>query len=115
MEHVVGEGATSWFHLGATPRQCVVLDGLFLAIDMRAIGDVRFDPRFPFHLYDLDFCLTANYHSLVLGTTNVYVQHASSGNFGSLEYQQALWKFRAKWRDVVAAKGGAQHGAQGTS
>lgn len=104
VEHVLANGTTSWFSLGATPRRCVVLDGLFLAIDMSVIGNVRFDSRFSFHLYDLDFCLTAHYRSLTLGTMNVYVQHASAGNFTSLEYQRAMQNFRAKWRDIVASQ-----------
>jgi hypothetical protein len=103
VEQVLRNGLTSWFSLGPTPRRCVVLDGLFLAIDMRAIGNVRFDSRFSFHLYDIDFCLSAHLQSLVLGTTNVYVQHASCGNFDSLEYRQAVEVFRTKWRGSTAA------------
>ena len=105
VEHVVEDGMTSWFHLGATPKRCIVLDGLFLAIDMRTIGNVRFDSQFSFHLYDIDFCLTAHYQSPVLGTMNIYVQHASSGHFTSTVYEQAMHAFQAKWTPFVAANG----------
>jgi hypothetical protein len=97
VEHVVGNGMTDWYHFGPTPRRCVVMDGLFLAIDMVKIGSVRFDPRFTFHLYDIDFCLSAHYANLTLGTANVYVQHGSVGNFSAAAYQQAMWEFRTKW------------------
>jgi hypothetical protein len=104
VEHLDGNGSSSWFHLGPTPRRCVVMDGLFLAIDMLTIGNVRFDTRFTFHLYDLDFCLTAHFANLVLGTTNVYVQHASSGNFAAAPYQEALLEFRSKWHALMTAR-----------
>jgi hypothetical protein len=106
VEHPMGNGQAAWFNLGPTPRRCVVLDGLFLAVNMLSIGSVRFDPRFRFHFYDLDFCLTAHRHSLVLGTANVYAQHASAGNFGTREYEQAIREFRAKWRSAIGAGGG---------
>jgi hypothetical protein len=108
VEHPTGNGQAAWFNLGPTPRRCVVLDGLFLAVNMRSVGSVRFDPRFRFHFYDLDFCLTAHRHSLALGTTNVYAQHASAGNFGTQEYEAAMREFRAKWRDANAARGGTR-------
>jgi hypothetical protein len=102
VEHVLRNGMTIWSFYGPTPRRCVVMDGVLLAIDMRTIGNVRFDERFTFHLYDLDFCLTAHFANLVLGTTNVYVQHASIGDFGADVYQQAMQAFRAKWNTLVA-------------
>jgi hypothetical protein len=49
VEHPTGNGQAAWFNLGPTPRRCVVLDGLFLAVNMRSVGSVRFDPRFRFH------------------------------------------------------------------
>ena len=97
VEHLVGNGMANWYHFGPTPRRCVVMDGLFLAIDMLTIGNVRFDPRFTFHLYDIDFCLSAHFANLTLGTTNVYVQHASVGDFSTDAYRQAMREFRAKW------------------
>jgi hypothetical protein len=103
VEQVGDNGLTAWFYLGPTPRRCVVMDGLFLAIDMLTIGPVRFDPRFTFHLYDIDFCLTAHFANLVLGTTNVYVQHASAGSYTTPAYRQALQEFRAKWNAIMGA------------
>jgi len=109
VEHVVGKDLTTWLYFGPTPRRCVVMDGLFLAIDMRTIGNIRFDQRYLFHLYDLDFCLTAHFANLSLGTTNVYVQHASIGDFKADAYPRALQDFRAKWNAIIAAKSTVHH------
>ncbi len=98
IEHVLANGTTDWFHLGPTPRRCVVMDGVLLAMDMKTIGTARFDPRFDFHLYDLDFCLTAHHAGLTLGTTNLYVQHASMGESRTDGYRAAFEKFREKWK-----------------
>jgi hypothetical protein len=97
VEQSLGNNQSAWFVLGPTPRRCVVLDGLLLAVDVRKIGSVRFDPRFDFHHYDLDFCLTAHTHGLTLGTTNVHAYHASLGDFTSAEYRRSMQTFRAKW------------------
>jgi len=83
---------------GPTPRRCVVLDGLFLAIDLKKIGHIRFDERLAFHFYDLDFCLTAHQAGLILGTINVYVTHRSSGNYSSQAFKEAQSTFGAKWK-----------------
>jgi len=84
---------------GPTPKRCVALDGLFLAIDLKKIRHVRFDEQLAFHFYDLDFCLTAHQAGLILGTVNVYVTHRSGGNFSSQGFKEAQTTFRAKWKD----------------
>jgi len=84
---------------GPTPKRCVALDGLFLAIDLRKIGHVRFEEQLAFHFYDLDFCLTAHLAGLSLGTTNIYVTHRSGGVFSSQAFEEAQTTFRAKWKD----------------
>ncbi len=84
---------------GPTPKRCVALDGLFLAIDVKKIGHVRFDEQLAFHFYDLDFCLTAHQAGLVLGTINVYVTHRSGGDYSSQAFKEAQTTFRAKWKD----------------
>jgi len=83
---------------GPTPKRCVVLDGLFLAVDIGKIGQGRFDEQLAFHFYDLDFCLAAHRAGLILGTTNVYVTHRSGGNLSSPAFKAAQTAFRAKWK-----------------
>ena len=102
VEHVAPDGSLLWCSYGPTPRRCVAMDGMFLAIDMLKIGDHRFDPQFTFHLYDIDFCLSAHMKNLVMGTTNVGVQHASAGNFATEDYRQNLERFRQKWGAILA-------------
>jgi GT2 family glycosyltransferase len=82
---------------GPVPRRCIVLDGLFLAVDIKKAPHIRFDEQFAFHFYDLDFCLTANEAGLMLGTSNIYVTHMSHGNYWSQEFKDAQARFRAKW------------------
>ena len=98
VEHHLSGGSTIMTVYGPTPKRCVVLDGLFLAVDPRKIGHVRFEEQLAFHFYDLDFCLTAHQAGLVLGTTNIYVTHRSGGEFSSPAFKEAQSAFRAKWK-----------------
>jgi GT2 family glycosyltransferase len=82
---------------GETPRRCVVLDGMLMAVAANRIGDIRFDERFEFHFYDLDFCLSAHRAGLKLITTNLYTSHASKGDFGGPTFQKTQAIFREKW------------------
>ncbi|MBL8827353.1 MAG: hypothetical protein JNM18_10295 [Planctomycetaceae bacterium] len=101
VEHAAGEHANHWSAYGPTPRRCVVMDGLFLGVDMLKIGGVRFDEQFEFHFYDLDFCLTAHRAGLALGTQNIYVNHQSGGSYNSAAFAATQEKFRAKWRAIL--------------
>jgi GT2 family glycosyltransferase len=83
---------------GLTPMRCVVMDGLFLAVDLKRVRHIRFDEQFAFHFYDLDFCLTAHLAGLVLGTVNVYVTHRSHGGYSSQMFKETQLKFYAKWK-----------------
>ncbi len=102
VEHALGGDLTRWFVFGPTPRRCVILDGVLLAIDMRTIGDVRFDPQFSFHLYDLDFCITAGLAGLTLGTAGIHVRHLAKPDYAGEAYGQALQEFRVKWASTFA-------------
>lgn len=66
---------------GAAPAQCELLDGLFLAARASTLQrhDVRFDPQFDFHFYDLDFCRTASTKDRKLGTWPICVTHQGKG------------------------------------
>src|SRR5262249_23317665 len=97
VEHTLS-GATTMAVYGPTHRRCIVMDGLFLAVDLARIGRLRFDEQFKFHFYDLDLCLTAHREGLVLGTTNVYVNHKSGGGYTTAGFREAQAIFRAKWQ-----------------
>jgi GT2 family glycosyltransferase len=95
--HTVGPQIRMWAAYGPVPQSCVVLDGLFLAVDLTKIGNVRFDERLLFNFYDLDFCLSAYEASLSIGTVNVHAHHRSIGDFGSPAFFEAQEIFRNKW------------------
>lgn len=83
---------------GDSPADCELLDGLLLAarVDRLRASGVAFDPRFRFHLYDLDFCRTARAAGLRLGTWPLAVTHQSAGNFDA-SWREALPVYFDKW------------------
>lgn len=84
---------------GPTPAQVKLLDGVLLAAKAATLleTEVRFDPKFQFHFYDLDFCRNATKAGLRLGTWPIAVTHASGGRFGSSEWQAAAALYFEKW------------------
>jgi GT2 family glycosyltransferase len=86
---------------GPTPAPCELLDGLFLAVNVRRLRQARvsFDTRFRFHCYDLDFCRTARAAGLRLGTWPIAVTHASAGNFDSNAWKEAAKVYLEKWAE----------------
>lgn len=86
---------------GPTPAACELLDGVLLAASARTLREhnVRFDPRFAFHFYDLDFCRTARAAGLTLGTWPIAVQHESGGTYGSPAWRNAAAVYLEKWPD----------------
>lgn len=97
----VAHGIPSDFELaryGQTPQECKLLDGLWLAADAAALleSGVRFDERFSFHFYDLDFCRTAEVKGLRMGTSDISVIHKSRG-FLDKKWYQAAFDYLGKW------------------
>lgn len=86
-------------YFGPTPAQCQVMDGLFLAATTRRLrgSKVKFDERFKFHFYDLDFCNTAKRAGLTMGTWPIDAVHASTGAYNSESWRNALKLYQAKW------------------
>lgn len=84
---------------GPMPAPCELLDGVLLAVrrdTLRSKG-VRFDPRFDFHFYDLDFCRSARAAGLVLGTSAVALTHRSQDAFGSADWHRNYKIYLEKW------------------
>ncbi len=86
-------------YYGETPAAVRLLDGVFLAARVATLrrAGVRFDPRFAFHFYDLDFCRTCEAAGLRLGTWPIAITHASTGSFGTPEFFRAYEAYLAKW------------------
>ena len=66
---------------GPWPKRCLVLDGLFIAVDLKRALEVgwKFDEEFTFHHYDIASCIDANNKRLKMGTYPINVTHNSPG------------------------------------
>src|SRR6185312_2426774 len=84
---------------GPVPAFCQSLDGVFLATRRSTLkrAQVRFDPRFDFHFYDLDFCRTARRQGLTLGTWPIVITHRSAGAFNSPGWKAMSELYFQKW------------------
>jgi GT2 family glycosyltransferase len=84
---------------GPTPAAVELLDGVLLAARAGTLLDagVRFDERFDFHFYDLDFSRQARAAGLKMGTWPIAVTHVSGGVFESDAWKRGLELYREKW------------------
>ncbi|MFK8081535.1 MAG: glycosyltransferase [Granulosicoccus sp.] len=84
---------------GPSQLECELLDGVFLAVRKKTLAStkVRFDERFDFHFYDMDFCRSARKAGLKPGTWPINLTHQSDGNFGSKAWRKALLVYLDKW------------------
>jgi len=87
-------------YYGSVPAACEFLDGAFLAAKKSTLvkHNVRFDPLFDFHFYDLDFCRTARKKGLQLGTWPICITHQGSSIFGTPEWRRNYQAYLTKWR-----------------
>jgi len=85
---------------GSIPARVQLLDGVLIAARISSLLDagVRFDERFDFHFYDLDFSRQANAAGLTVGTWPISITHASGGAFGSDGWKRGLELYRKKWQ-----------------
>jgi GT2 family glycosyltransferase len=92
-------GRVSFF--GKAPQTVLLLDGVFLAARAGVLQNAgaQFDPQFPFHFYDTDFCRSCEAKGLRLGTWPIAVTHRSSGQWQSPEWDKAFALYLQKWGD----------------
>jgi GT2 family glycosyltransferase len=85
---------------GPTPRRCMVLDGVLLALRLSVLRStgLRFDPQFRFHAYDIDFCRSALTLGLSLGTWPIACTHGSGGSHDQ-RWREEVARYQAKWAD----------------
>lgn len=101
----VGHGrdlrAVQWSEFGPAPAACELLDGLFIAAraDVLRRRGVKFDERFMFHFYDLDFCRSARRQGVAVGTWPIELVHQSKGSDFNAAWNRAFQDYRAKWGD----------------
>jgi len=85
---------------GPSPLPVQLLDGLFLACYSSTLleHDIRFDPRFDFHFYDLDLCRQFAAKGLAMGTWPISVVHQSGGRFNAA-WRTGYARYLDKWGD----------------
>lgn len=78
-----------------------LMDGVLLAArcDVLLKAGLRFDERFQFHFYDMDFCRTAEQRGLRMGVWPIAVTHGSAGHFGGQEWLASYGTYIGKWQD----------------
>lgn len=107
----LGEPQTSILNTyGPSPAPAVLLDGVFLAGRagvLRRVG-LAFDPQFPFHFYDLDFCRSAQQASLRLGLWPLDLIHASGGAVFTPTSRASQVLYSQKWEPVDPPPAGDQ-------
>lgn len=89
---------------GPWPQRCLVLDGLFLAVNVDKALEVnwQFDERHQFHHYDIASCLGANEKKLKLGTYPIFVVHHGLGNsYMTPEWEQSNELFKKNWQNAL--------------
>lgn len=76
-----------------------LLDGMLMACDSELLikNNLRFDERFDFHFYDLDFCRQAEQLGLSMGTWPISAMHESAGNYGP-SWEAAYAVYLEKWQ-----------------
>lgn len=84
---------------GSSGQEVKLLDGLFLAVRSATLREksIRFDERFAFHFYDLDFCRQIERAGLTLGTWPISVIHRSKGSLGGEDWHQGYERYIEKW------------------
>lgn len=68
-------------NFGPYPHKVVMIDGVFMALNRKAMEEVNFDEDCPtkFHFYDLNFSLDACIKKLRIGVGDILITHESPG------------------------------------
>lgn len=85
---------------GPTNSRSLVVDGLFIAVDVEKINTkgAKFDEDFEFHHYDICFCLDCNSKKITIGVLPIRVIHHGLGDsMLSKEWESSAAKFGAKY------------------
>lgn len=87
---------------GEPGAEVKLLDGVLLAIRSQTLHDtgLRFDARFNFHFYDMDFCRQAELRDVKMGTCAMSLVHASAGELGNVGWRAAYDDYLAKYGET---------------
>lgn len=86
---------------GETDSRALILDGLFIAVNVSKLLDTgtKFEEIFDFHHYDISFCLNANKNKLKMGVYPIRVIHFGLGDsMNSLEWRRSAELFKKIYR-----------------
>ena len=89
---------------GPSPNRVAMIDGVFMAIDCEKIleTNTRFDDKFRFHHYDLDFSISCNINKLKIGVYPILINHSSPGlREVTKEWEQSNNYFKEKWTKLL--------------
>jgi GT2 family glycosyltransferase len=89
---------------GPTPARSASMDGVMIAFKPSKIGTHRFDERFQYHHYDIDFTLSADKRGLKVGTWPIFTVHVSCSGDGyqSRSFRESTEIFSEKWNKTNA-------------
>jgi tetratricopeptide (TPR) repeat protein len=87
---------------GEPGQEVKLLDGVMLAVRSQSLmeRDLKFDSRFKFHFYDMDFCRQAEMKGIRMGTWAISVVHASAGTLGVEPWRAAYGEYLAKYGET---------------
>ncbi|MFN0161408.1 MAG: glycosyltransferase [Burkholderiales bacterium] len=103
---IVAQGSgfppTSVSFYGPAYQEVKLLDGALLVVPSAKLArhSLRFDERFDFHCYDMDFCRSAEQRGMSMGTWPLSIAHESSGTgLGSASWSKDYARYIEKWGD----------------
>ena len=85
---------------GAPFQEVKLLDGVFLATYSETLirENIRFDERFKFHFYDMDFCRQVEVQGISMGTIPLSLIHESVGNPSTDSWDHSYKQDLKKWK-----------------
>lgn len=106
VSHLQGniKGMTSF---GPYPHRAVMVDGVFMAIKREVFEKVRFDEKCPakWHMYDLDYSMSAHKAGFKVGVSDILITHASPGlREFTPEFNAGQDWFLEKWGSKTSLK-----------
>ena len=96
--HTLDEkGVIQMTTFGPTPSRVAIVDGLFIAVNLKSVLDAgwKFNENFSFHHYDIASCIDANKLKLKVGVIPINVVHDSPGltDYNDNVFQESEKKF----------------------
>lgn len=99
--HLEGNGEAPVSDYGPSPARVRLVDGALIASRASVLrqSGVRFDERFSFDFYDLDFCRSCEAADLKIGTWPIAATHKSGGKFNTPPWEAAYRVYLDKWKE----------------